>query len=196
MAQTMTANAAGMAKPRKKLSEWPGWDYVPGIAFMVIGVLALTQPPLTSLATGIYLGAMLLVGGAFALAGGIVNIGYRGAWLMALLGALSVAAGMLVLYNPVAGAVSLTWVLAAWLLVGGIFELAMAFNVPAGRGWLIFTGLVDVVFGGFVLMMNPAEAFVFLGYFVGVSFILRGLWSVMFTSDLHGVKQWVEKAVA
>ena len=196
MAQAMPANAARTHKPQKKLSEWPGWDFVPGIAFMVIGVLALTQPPLTSLATGLYVGAMLVVGGAFAFAGGFVNIGQRGAWLMVLLGLLSVGAGVMMFYNPVAGAVSLVWVLGAWLLAGGILELVLAFNVPVGRGWLILVGLVDVIMGVFVVMMDPAQALTFLGYFVGVSFIVRGLWSVIFTSDLHGAERFVENAVA
>jgi uncharacterized membrane protein HdeD (DUF308 family) len=196
MAQTMSGHAAAGYKPHKKLSEWPGWDYVPGIAFIVIGVLALMQPPITSLATGIYLGAMLFVGGAFAFAGGLANIGQRGAWLMLLLGVLSFVAGLAVFYNPVAGAVSLVWVLGAWLLGGGIFELSIAFNVPVGRGWLILVGIVDILMGGYVVMMNPAQAFAFLGYFVGVSFVFRGLWSVMFTADLHQAGHALEEAVA
>jgi uncharacterized membrane protein HdeD (DUF308 family) len=195
MAQTISGNAAAGHKPHRKFSEWPGWDYVPGIAFVVIGVLALMQPPITSVATGIYVGAMLLVGGAFAFAGGLVNLGRRGAWLMLLLGVLSGIAGVLLLSNPAAGAVWLVWVLGAWLLAGGIFELSMAFTVPVGRGWLVLVGLVDILMGGFVVMMNPAQAFAFLGYFVGVSFIFRGLWSVMFTSDLHRVGHAMEQAI-
>jgi uncharacterized membrane protein HdeD (DUF308 family) len=170
----------------RKWTEWPGWDYLPGIAFMVIGAFALTQPVVvTSLATSIALGAMLCVCGIFALVGGLVGIGHRGGWLVALLGALSIAVGVFLLYNPVAGAVSLVWALGAWLVVGAAFELALAFSIPAGRGWLVLVGLVDLAFGAIVLMLEPLQAVTFLGFFIGVSLIIRGLWSVVFAADVH-----------
>jgi uncharacterized membrane protein HdeD (DUF308 family) len=173
-----------MAESRS-FKDWSGWDYVPGIAFLVIGILALLLPVAASLATGIYLGFMLCVAGGFALAAGIANFGRRGAWLGLILGLLSLVAGILVLYNPVVGAVSLAWVLGAWLFVGGIFQLAMGFNAPVGKSWLILIGVIDVLFGLLVFWMPPASAFTFIGYLVGISLVFRGMWSLVFTADLH-----------
>jgi uncharacterized membrane protein HdeD (DUF308 family) len=170
---------------RGSVRDWPGWDFVPGIAFLVVGILALLEPPIASLAAGIYLGFMLCVAGGIALAAGIANFGRRGAWLGLALGLLSFLAGVLVLYNPVVGAVSLIWVLGAWLFVGGMFQLAMGFRAPVGRGWLVFVGIVDLLLGLLIFWMPPASAFAFLGYFVGISFVFRGLWSLFFTADLH-----------
>ncbi len=141
---------------RRSLKDWSGWDYVPGIAFLVIGVLALAEPPLASLAASVYLGAMLCVAGAFMLAGGIASIGHRGGWLSILLGILTVLVGVLIIYNPVVGAISLTWLMGAWFLVGGIFELALAFSIPAGRGWLILVGIVNIVLGAWVVMLKSS----------------------------------------
>lgn len=185
-----------MATRSKSIGDWSGWDFLPGIAFIVIGVLALMESEWASLATGIYLGAMLCVGGAFALVGGIAHLKQRGAWLAGLLGLLTLVVGVAVLYNPVVGSVSLVWLLGAWLIVGGLFELATAFAVPIGRGWLILVGLVDLALGGLVFTMNPAGAFVFLGYFVGVSFVLRGLWSVIFVGEVHEAGGTLERALA
>ena len=190
MADTMTADM----RSRRSLKDWSGWDYVPGIAFMVVGILALAEPPLASLAASVYLGAMLCVAGAFMLAGGIAGMGHRGGWLSILLGILSVTVGLLVLYNPVVGAISLTWVMGAWFIVGGIFELAIGFSIPAGRGWLILVGIVNIALGVWVVMLNPAQAFAFLGFFVGISLIFRGLWSLVFTADLHRAKSFVAPA--
>ncbi len=188
MAQTMTSNG--------KWTDWPGWDYVPGIAFIALGALALWQAPTASLAGGIYLGAILLIAGCFALVGGIANIQVRGAWLAALLGLLSILVGVMVLYDPTAGAVSLVWVMGAWLIVGGVFELVMGFQSSIGRGWLILIGIIDVVLGGFIVTLDPAQAYSFLGYFIGVSFILRGIWAVVYTSDVHHVEKTIEAVVA
>ncbi len=181
----MTETAA-----RNSLKDWSGWDYVPGIAFLVVGILALAEPPLASLAASVYLGAMLCVAGAFMLAGGIAGMHHRGGRLSILLGILSLAVGALIIYNPIAGAVSLTWVLGAWFVVGGIFELATGFSIPAGRGWLILVGIINLVLGIWVVMLDPAQAFAFLGLLVGISLVFRGLWSLMFTSDLHRVHRF------
>jgi uncharacterized membrane protein HdeD (DUF308 family) len=198
MAETMPAD--GLAHPRasaehRSLKDWSGWAYVAGIAFLVVGILALLEPPLASLATGIYLGAMFCVAGGFMLAGGIANINHKGGWLAVLLGLLSLAAGLLVLYNPVAGAVSLVWVMGAWLIVGGIFELVTGFSIRIGRGWLILVGIVNLALGAFVIMLDPTQAFAFLGYFVGISLIFRGLWSLVFTAELHQAQRSVESAL-
>jgi uncharacterized membrane protein HdeD (DUF308 family) len=193
----MTADTTRPVHPagHSSLKDWSGWDYVPGIAFLVVGILALLEPPLASLATGIYLGAMLCVAGGFMLAGGIAGVRHRGVWLAIVLGLLSLLAGAAVLYNPVAGAVSLVWVLGAWFIIGGVFELAMGFSVPAGRGWLIFVGIVNILLGAWAVMMNPSDAFEFLGYFVGISLVFRGLWSLFFTADIHAVHRTVVSAL-
>jgi hypothetical protein len=44
--------------------------------------------------------------------------------------------------------------------------------------------------------MQPAQAYLILGYFIGVSFIFRGLWSVVDTSDVHQVEKSTEAIVA
>lgn len=193
MAQSTSPGPPVADTGHKSIKDWSGWDYVPGIAFLVVGILALVEPPIASLATGIYLGFMLCVAGGFALAGGIARMGHRGGWLAVLLGLLSLAAGVLVLYNPVVGAISLVWVVGAWLIVGGIFELGMAFSMPVGKGWLILIGLVNLALGVLVVMMQPGDAFIFLGYFVGISFIFRGLWSVSFTAGVHRAQHAAEQ---
>jgi uncharacterized membrane protein HdeD (DUF308 family) len=180
---------------KSSVSDWSGWDYLPGIAFVVIGVLALMIAPVASIATGIYLGAMLCVAGGFSIVGGLAHVRRRGAWLAALLGLLSLVVGIMVLYNPVLGAISLTWLLGAWFLVGGIFELVTGLSVRIGRTWLILVGLINIVLGGWVLMMKPADAFLFLGYLVGLSLLFRGLWSLVFVRELHHVGGALEGAM-
>ena len=183
-------------KTRRSVTEWSGWDYLPGIAFIIIGVLAIMQAPLASLATGIYVGSLLCVAGIFAFVGGLSHIKVRGAWLAALLGLLSIVVGAAFLYNPTAGAVTLVWMIGAWLIVGGIFELATAFSTPIGRGWLVLVGIVDLVLGVLVLTMDPNQAFSFLGYYVGISFIFRGIWTTVFVGEVHETEHSVREALA
>lgn len=184
MAQTGTADGFRGARARS-WKDWAGWYYVPGLAFVVIGILAIAEPPLASLAAAFYVGAMLLVGGAFMFLGGILNLSHRGGWIAAVLGLLSFVTGLVVIENPVASAVSLVWLLGGWLILGGILELGIGIRLPVGRGWLILVSLLNILLGAFVLTMNPGAAFPLLGYFVGVSLMFQGLWSLIFTSQLH-----------
>jgi uncharacterized membrane protein HdeD (DUF308 family) len=197
MAETVMSGrtAPGVASEHRSIAHWEGWHYLPGLAFVVLGVLALIEPSLASIAAGLYLGATLCVAGGFMLAGGIAGIRHRGGWLGVLLGLLTLAAGLIVLVNPIAGAISLVWVLGAWFVVGGFFELAMGFSVPAGRGWLLLIAVVDIILGAVVIMMSPAQAFAFLGILVGISLILRGMWSLAFTSELHHLRHAALNAV-
>ena len=192
MADTMTADRqTGGSTGSSSIKDWPGWDYAPGIAFVTLGILALFYAPYASLATSIYFGATFCVAGGFMTAGGLATINRGAGWLALLLGLLSLATGVLILYNPTAGAASLAWVLGIYFIIGGVFEFAAAFSIPAGRGWLVFVGIVNIAVGVFVVMMDPKQAFAFLGYFVGVSLVFRGMWALFFTADLHKVQRTV-----
>lgn len=182
--------------PRRSVRDWPGWHYVSGLAFVVVGILALAEPPLASLAASIYVGAMLLVGGAFMFIGGVVNLTHRGSWIAALIGVLSFIAGLVVIEFPAASAVSLVWIMGAWLLAGGILELIIGFRLPVGRGWMIMLSIVNIALGLLIIMMPPEAAFRFLGYFVGVSMLLHGLWSLIFTADLARARRAVEASLS
>jgi uncharacterized membrane protein HdeD (DUF308 family) len=186
------AMAGRPAETRQSLKDWQGWHYLPGIAFLVVGVVALLEPPLASVAATIYVGAMLCVAGAFMLAGGIANIRHRGGWIAAVLGALSLVTGLIILENPVLSAVSIVWVMGAWLIAGGVLELAIGFKVPVGRSWLIFVSLVNIGLGLFVIMLRPGAAFAFLGYFVGISLVFQGIWSLVFSVQLHEARRAAE----
>jgi hypothetical protein len=48
----------------------------------------------------------------------------------------------------------------------------------------------------FVLFMDPKQAFAFLGYYVGISFIFRGLWTVVFVGEAHEIGHVVREAIA
>lgn len=176
---------------RTSIKDWPGWDYAPGIAFLAVGVLALIFPPYASIGTSVYVGAILCVAGGFMTAGGLATINRGVGWLALALGLLSLATGLMVLYNPVQGAASLTWVLGAWFIIGGVFEFAAAFGSPVGRGWLIFVSIVNIALGVLVVTMDPKQAFAFLGYLVGISLVFRGIWALVFTVDLHKVERVV-----
>ena len=119
----MTAQTAYPESTLHVKTGW-GWVLVAGILFVIVGVLAVLQPLITSLAVGIYLGASFIVAGAFAVASGVANFKQKGAWLYIVLGILAMIAGGYLAMLPLNAAVSLVWAIGIWMIVAGSFELS------------------------------------------------------------------------
>jgi uncharacterized membrane protein HdeD (DUF308 family) len=83
--------------------------------------------------------------------------------------------------NPAAGALSLTLLLAAFFMVGGILRIvaAVSFRFP-GRGWAVFGGLVTLVLGAMIWSEWPTSSIWVIGTFVGIDLIFDG-WSLVMT---------------
>ncbi|WP_114952447.1 HdeD family acid-resistance protein [Sphingosinicella terrae] len=162
-----------------------GWVLVLGIVLVVAGVLAILQPIATSLATGIILAWLLIAGGIFAVVAGMTDLRAVGGWIYVLLGLLSVLAGIIVMINPFSGVLSLVWAIGAWLVLAGLLQLAGAARAPAGKGWLVFLGLVDIILGIALMIMDPFSALFFLAVAIGVSFVVRGAGAILFALGLR-----------
>jgi uncharacterized membrane protein HdeD (DUF308 family) len=113
------------------------WSYVlAGVVGIVAGVLAALWPDVTAL-------ALVVLAGAWAVATGVLEIvaavrlrrALTGEWALALLGALSVVAGVVIFVRPDVGAVALSTVLGTYALVAGAVLLVAAWRLrkaPAG----------------------------------------------------------------
>lgn len=155
-------------------SAW-GWILAYGLLVLAIGCLALFNPVVTGLATGLVLGATLLAYGAVAVVSGLSSLSSRGRWMEILLGLLAGAAGLFILLAPIAGALSLVWAIGFWLAVSGVFQIIGAVRGTHDRGWRLALGILDLGLGGFILFSDPATGLAFLAAMVGISFLFRGL---------------------
>lgn len=164
-----------------------GWILAYGVIVILIGLLALLNPLATGVATGFLLGVMLVVFGIFAIAAGLSSLSGRARWIELLLGVLSTLAGVVTIFNPFAGALSLVLLIGAWLLVSGIFEIVSAFRIAHDRVWRLLLGVLDVVLGGLLLFSGPGTGLVFLAFCVGISFLFRGVFLVMLALGLRRV---------
>jgi uncharacterized membrane protein HdeD (DUF308 family) len=79
---------------------------------------------------------------------------------------------------PVAGAVSLTLVLTAYLAAEGVASMMFAYEHRrhlSGRwGWLFLNGAIDLVLAGIIVWLLPAAALWALGIIIGVDFLFGG----------------------
>lgn len=160
--------------------DW-GWLLAWGIVTILAGWLMLSNLFIASVVTVLFVGVAAVIGGISEIVYAFHSRRQKGFPWMMLWGALSVIAGVLICLNPVVGTVTLTMVIAAYLVVGGIGKLLAASRIKmVGRGWLIFNGLVNLALA-FVLFAGwPGTGLFAPGLFVGIDFIMYGVWIAMF----------------
>jgi uncharacterized membrane protein HdeD (DUF308 family) len=94
---------------------------IAGLLGMAVGVLTLVWPGITALVLVLMVAVWAIATGAFDLWGAVRLHGH---WLLAVIGALSVIAGVLILLRPDVGALAIAMVIGAYAIVGGVLMLA------------------------------------------------------------------------
>lgn len=107
------------------------WLYVlAGLVGIAAGVIALLWPQLTALTLVVLAGAWAIVTGILEIAAAVrLRRELTGEWVIALLGIVSVIAGVIILLRPDVGAVALATVLGVYAIVAGVVLLLAAWRL-------------------------------------------------------------------
>jgi len=109
--------------------DW-GWQIVIGIVGIIVGVLTFHAPQVTALALVIYIAAWALMIGASEIVMAIkLRHEIKGEWLLILMGLASIVFAVLLLWNPVAGAAAVIWLIAWYAVVLGILAIFFGFRL-------------------------------------------------------------------
>jgi uncharacterized membrane protein HdeD (DUF308 family) len=155
---------------------WRGM-MVGGILLAIIGVLAILFPFVTGVSLSILLGAALVVGSLVHLASAFSGPGWKGFIVQGVLAVVYAVAGISLMANPVVGLATLTILVAAFLFVDGIFEIAMGIRVRPEKSWgsLVISGLLALVLAGLVWASLPSSAAWAIGLLFGVNLLFTGI---------------------
>src|SRR5262249_25728050 len=127
---------------------------IEGIILMVLGAGAILIPVLASLAVAIFLGWVFLIGGAVGAVTTLMNRHAPGFWWSLVSAIVTLIAGLVLVAWPIGGVISLTMVLAAYLVADGIASMLFAYEHRGqltGRwGWLFFNGVIDLFMAGII----------------------------------------------
>ena len=151
-----------------------------GIFLLIAGFLALIAPLAAGLSITIMIGVLFIFSGALQLALVFRAGSFGQGLLLALLALLSLAAGVYMVFQPVAALATLTLFLAGYFIASGVIEAIGAFGAkPApGWGWLLFGGIVSIVLGVMIWRQFPLSGAWAIGTLVGVRLILSG-WTLI-----------------
>ncbi len=150
--------------------------WIAGALAIILGLLAIIFPVAASIGVELMIGLTLT---AF----GVVEIA-RVFWLRrtrkiigaALLGLLAFAAGLVLLLFPAQGLFSLTVILTAYFLAGGLFKLISAFQQRPNSswGWAALSGVASVLLGIILWAALPGASLWVLGVLFGIDLLIFG----------------------
>lgn len=148
-----------------------------GVAGILFGIFAVLVP-------GISLAALVLVFGAYAFADGVLNvvsaIRRRGAsdrwWVLLLEGVVGIGIGVATFIWPGITALALLYLIAAWALVTGAFEIAAAIRlrkVITGEWLLVLSGIASIALA-VLLMLFPGPGALVVVLWIGAYAFVSG----------------------
>jgi uncharacterized membrane protein HdeD (DUF308 family) len=165
----------------------PWWlVLIQGIATILIGILLLISPGMTTLILIQFLGIYWLVDGIFSLIRIFIkDSDIAWGWLL-VRGILGILAGLVVIQHPLWSTLLiptfLIIVLAIQGIIGGVIGLFQAFK---GGGWGAgILGVLNIVFG-IILFASPLLAATILPLVVGIFALLGGILAIIISFRLR-----------
>ncbi len=176
--------ATGLHQVRRS---W-GWFLVFGILLMMLGVVCVGKAQTATTFSILALGWVLAISGVVWLVNSFFAFSWHGFFLYLLNAIIRGVTGYLLIRHPDAGAQGITMLLGALFLVGGLFRGAGASVIRFPRwGWMVFSGLVSIVLGIFLLTTWPAASTFFIGLAIGIDLMFDGAALVGFAVAIHSL---------
>lgn len=123
----------GAIKHRGSDPDWT-WQLVIGLIGIIVGFLTFHAPQVTALALVIYIAAWALMIGASEIVMAVkLRHEIKGEWFLILMGLASIVFAVLLLWNPVAGAAAVIWLIAWYAVVLGILGIFFGFRLKTLR---------------------------------------------------------------
>jgi uncharacterized membrane protein HdeD (DUF308 family) len=147
-----------------------------GVLAILVGCVAIVVPAVASVGTAIFIGWILVIAGAFLVAGAFTAHSISSVILRLLWALLTVIVGLWLIVEPHNGTLTLTLVLGLYFLFMGITRIAVAFagHGRQGAGLVGLSGVAGLLIGILVLAKLPSSADWAIGLLVGIDLIFAG----------------------
>lgn len=148
-----------------------------GVAFALVGLLALLFPVVSTFVIARIVGWLLVFSGVVTIWDAFTVEGTGAFFGELLIGLLKLALGVYVLRHPDVSVVALTLILATVFMIDGAVQIVMAFELRPLDGWvwMLLAGLVSVGVGLLIAAELPRFSPVAVGIYLGISFLMTGI---------------------
>lgn len=157
----------------------PTWIWMAVLSALSIlgGLLALFNPFAASLATVILLGWMFAMLGVLQIVHAFSDRAWGSFFWAFLFGLLSLLLGLALIFNPLAGLVSVTFLLGVLLVVTGAVKLMFGMSVRPlpGWAWIVLSGAVSILLAVMIFADFPWSAGAVIGVLLAVELLSNGV---------------------
>jgi uncharacterized membrane protein HdeD (DUF308 family) len=160
-----------------------------GVAAIIFGIIAFTHPVMAAATLVLFFGAWVLIDGIFRIVGAIRDRSDSDWGWQLVIGILGVMVGLLTFHAPGITALALVIYIAAWALMIGATEIALAIKMRReikGEWFLILMGLAAIVFA-FLLLWNPPAGVAALIWIIAWYAVIFGVLAIIFGFRLRSL---------
>ena len=158
-----------------------------GALGILFGLIALFLPGATMLSLVLVFAAYTFADGVFGIVSAVRAAREHERWGYLLVeGIVDIAVAAIAVVWPGITVVTFVFLVAFWAVLTGVLELMAAFRLDFidGRGWLIFGGIVSILYG-VLLFVAPMIGAVVLTWWLGAYALVFGVSLVMLAFKLH-----------
>lgn len=179
--------SSGSAAEVRQLT-WGWWlALLIGVASIAAGIIVIAKPSNSLQTLAVIFGIFILFDGIAELVAAMIGDAQnRG--LIAVVGALSVIAGVLLIRHPLGGVKAVALLLGIWLIAAGVVRLVAAFAAPEHRLLQVGVALVLGIFG-LIIVSSPHIGYATLAVIAGINFLCYGLGMLAVGWALHYVRR-------
>jgi uncharacterized membrane protein HdeD (DUF308 family) len=164
-----------------------GFFLAEGIILIILGLAAILVPLIATLTFTIFFGWLLMISGVVGLISTFKMRPAPGFWWSLVSAILAIVVGGLLIAWPVRGALSLTLVLIAFFLIEGIATIMFAIeyrrSLPARWGWMVASGVVDLILAALIFAQFPSSALWAIGLLLGINMVFGGTTLIVMALD-------------
>ena len=156
------------------------WIFVLGTISLALAILAIIAPFIVALTFEVAIGTILILGGVTHALYSFWAREWGGFFFELFGGVLYLLIGMTLLANPGGGLAVVSLLLAILLILQGVVQLALSFELRPmfSWTWVFISAVVSLVLGVFIWMPWSRSSFWLIGLFVSISLLFRG-WSTV-----------------
>lgn len=191
------SSVQGLQGPLPAKTKTAGWYIATGVLLIVLGVFAIVEPITAGLGVTVLVGWLLIFGGVAHLIGACAGGAAKEIIFEIVTGIAYLIGGRYSLTHPHLAIGTLTLLLGAVILIGGVVEVISYFRFESqdASGWALFNGITTFILGGMICFHWPSSSVWAIGILVGLTLLKTGMTRLMFALTARKLFTWWRDSV-
>ena len=187
----------GPQGPQPVIKRITGWYIAAAMLFILLGAFAIAEPAAAGLGVTVLVGWLLIFGGVAHLVGAFAGGALKEIIFQIAVGIAYLVAGRYSLTHPLLAIGTLTLLLGAVILTGGVVEIISYFRLKSqgASGWILLNGIITFILGGMICFHWPSSSVWAIGILVGLTLLMTGMTRLMFALAARKLLRWRRDSV-